>query len=572
LNKAQANSLGGDTNALSTKGKEGKAMSGRLSGGLVLALGFLVGQAQAGDVQWRAAPAGRVPAASPAVAQGQSGLPPGVSLGQPTALEAPAADPVRTVSFRSDLPAPDQPVFRAKREEPRPMPIGNPDQPAPPPDDRSFIGPNSHPLPQPTGPGPVPGPESAFGIDNLPPGGPPLAGVPGAFGNLCPDPCCDGHPGCCFDTCCGPCAQPGRFWASADYLAWWIKDSRTPPLVTTSPAGTPVAMAGVLGVPGTMVLHGSNDLENEEFSGGRFTAGAWLDSCKTIGLEGSFMFLGQRTNNFMAGSLGAPILARPFFDARGFENAQLVAFPGVVAGNVVVSRGSSLWGADADLRYRACCGCLWGGTYRVDLLGGFRYGELREELGITEFLVVPAGSTVPRAPGPASILVQDQYKTKNQFYGGQVGVDSEFHYGSWFLGATAKFALGTMHDTVGIQGVTTLAAPGVTTIAAGGLLAQPTNIGKYSHDRVAFIPEVGLKVGYQVNDHVRVYVGYDFLYFNNVVRPGDQIDRVVNVSQLPNITSPATGEPVRGVPRPMFNFKDSDFWAQGINFGLEFRY
>jgi hypothetical protein len=32
------------------------------------------------------------------------------------------------------------------------------------------------------------------------------------------------------------CGPPGRFWVSGEYLLWWIKDARLPPLVTTGPA------------------------------------------------------------------------------------------------------------------------------------------------------------------------------------------------------------------------------------------------------------------------------------------------------------------------------------------------
>jgi hypothetical protein len=553
-------------------------MRSRLSCGLTLSLGLLVGQAEAEDVLWR--PAAVHPAVAvadgmnqgPAVTMGRPGplaatrpgqAVAGVSLGQPAALQAPTAErQFQTVAFRTDPSEAGQPVFRAKKEDPQPLPVGPPPKPVPPVDDLSFMGPNSHPLPAPAGPDLG----SMFGVDGCPP---PFAAD--MCCNPCPVFCCGSHGACCFDTCCGPCDRPYCFWASADFLLWTIKDSRTTPLVTTSPVGTPQSMAGVLGT-GAAVLYGGPDIENEEFKGGRFTAGAWLDPCKTIGLEASFMFLGRRNNYFLAGSSGTPILARPFMDAGGFENAQLIAFPGVISGSVVVDSQSSLWGAEGNLRCHAWCCCLCGGTFRADLLAGFRFLELKEKLTITELLVVPDGSVVPRAPGPATILVQDSFRTHNQFYGGQIGADTEYHYGRWFAGATAKVALGTMHEVVTINGFTTLTTPSVVTTAAGGLLAQPTNIGQYSHDRLAVIPEVGLKLGYQVNDHVRVYVGYDFLYVNNVVRPGDQIDRVVNVTQIPNITSPPSGEPVRGIPRPSFNFKDTDFWAQGFNVGLEIRY
>ena len=55
-------------------------------------------------------------------------------------------------------------------------------------------------------------------------------------------------------------ADPDRFWVGMDYLAWSVKGDRLPPLVTTSPAGTPLAQAGVLGPPGTTVLFGDSSV------------------------------------------------------------------------------------------------------------------------------------------------------------------------------------------------------------------------------------------------------------------------------------------------------------------------
>jgi hypothetical protein len=83
------------------------------------------------------------------------------------------------------------------------------------------------------------------------------------------------------------------------------------------------------------------------------------------------------------------------------------------------------------------------------------------------------------------------------------------------------------------------------------------------------VPEVGLNVGYQVTSCVRVYAGYTFLFWNNAARPGEQIDRIVNVSQVPSAVGPGG---LVGTPRPAVLFKDTEFWAQGVNFGLEFRY
>src|SRR6476659_9640207 len=47
-----------------------------------------------------------------------------------------------------------------------------------------------------------------------------------------------------------------RLWGGAEYLLWWVEGQRIPALVTTSPPGTPLAQAGVLGLPGTSALFG----------------------------------------------------------------------------------------------------------------------------------------------------------------------------------------------------------------------------------------------------------------------------------------------------------------------------
>jgi hypothetical protein len=112
-------------------------------------------------------------------------------------------------------------------------------------------------------------------------------------------------------------------------------------------------------------------------------------------------------------------------------------------------------------------------------------------------------------------------------------------------------------------------APNVTTTTTGhslgGLFAQPNNMGHFSRDSFAVIPETNIKVGYQITDRLRATIGYTFLYMSDVVRPGDQIDRTINPGLL---ATPPGGS----ASRPLFQFKATDYWAQGIDFGLEFHY
>jgi hypothetical protein len=355
---------------------------------------------------------------------------------------------------------------------------------------------------------------------------------------------------------------------SAEYLLWWLKNGPVPPLVTASPPSS----AGILGQPGTVTLFGpGSDLTGSPLSGGRFTAGAWLDDCQTVGVEGSYFFLGTGTRNFTAagtGAPGSPVLARPFFNAlTGREDSELVAAPGVLAGSVGVASSSRLQGAEANALCNLCCGCDCGCGYRVDALAGFRYLDLKESISISENLTV-----LPTVPllGGTNFLVSDRFDTRNQFYGGQVGVQGQVWSGWLFATAAAKVALGDTHQSVDVSGFTRIAPPGAAaTTLPGGLLALSSNSGHFTRDRFSVVPEGRLGFGVQVTDYLRVSIGYTFLYWSNVARPGDQIDRVVNPAALPILGGTA---PAVGPARPAFTFKDTDFWAQGLSVGLEFRY
>jgi hypothetical protein len=328
---------------------------------------------------------------------------------------------------------------------------------------------------------------------------------------------------------------------------------------------SPPASGGILGHPGTVVLFGG-PTDNEERSGGRFRAGYWLDGQQTFGIEGSYFFLGSRSVNFAAGSPGAgsAVIGRPFFNVvTGAEDAELVSVPGVLTGTVAVNLSSRLQGAELNGVCNLCCGCRG----RVDLLAGFRYLELNEGLGIAEDLTVN-----PKVPltGGTAFRVHDQFSTRNRFYGGQVGARAEFRSGALFANVLAQVALGSTDQVIDVAGSTVTAPPGqVPTVGNGGLLAQPTNSGHFTPDRFAVVPEVGINVGYQVTEHLRAFVGYSFLYWSNVVRPGDQIDRAVTPTQLP---MSAAAPVLTGPARPAPVLRDTDFWAQGISFGVEFRY
>jgi hypothetical protein len=411
-----------------------------------------------------------------------------------------------------------------------------------------------------------------------------------------PAPDC-GEPCAKADGVCGP---PSCFWVRAEYLMWWIKGSDVPDLITTGTPGANV-LPGVLGQPGTTGLFGGSLVDDQVRSGGRFSAGFWF--CETTGVEGSYFFLASRSKRFddaSNGALGSAIIARPFFDVlAGIPNAQLVAFPGIASGQIHLSSFSRLQGAELNLlcipcctpcctpccdpcadqacpsgdtpKHRTRCNTFCGVDYWFDLLAGFRFLQLDEGLGITENSQVnaalPAGSPLF---GGSTIDITDQFNTHNYFYGGQVGAQAEFCCGRAFVDVVGKVALGDSHQVVDIQGSTVITSPsGATVVTPSGFLASGSNSGHFTRDRFAVVPEVGINVGCQVTRHVRAFVGYTFVYCSSVVRPGDQVDVGLSGTQIPTDTR---FNPQAGPARPAVVLRDTDFWAQGINFGMEFRY
>ncbi|MDH3717662.1 MAG: BBP7 family outer membrane beta-barrel protein [Planctomycetota bacterium] len=388
----------------------------------------------------------------------------------------------------------------------------------------------------------------------------------------------DGY-GCASCGACGPCpcGPPGRFWVRGEYLLWWTKGMDTPPLVTTSPLGTDRADAGVLGEPDTHVLFGGNSLFKEERSGGRIRFGMWLDCCNTCGIEGEYFGLEDANERFLGSSQGGvPILARPFFNPLiGAEDAELVGFPDVIEGDVGVEAESSLNSAGVRWRCNLCCSerecappchmpncnlCyVPSGTIRLDFLLGYRFMRLDESILIFEDLNA--------FPIDTQFELFDSFDTETEFHGVELGFIYEYHRCRWSLELLAKIALGNNHQEVTIDGGTRITAGGISDTFQGGLLAQRTNIGHFERDKFGVIPEIGVTLGYRVNDCLKLTFGYSFIYWSKVVRPGEQIDPVVN----PNLLPPEV-VPFSGPLRPAFAFNDSDYWAQGLSWGLELRW
>jgi len=132
--------------------------------------------------------------------------------------------------------------------------------------------------------------------------------------------------------------------------------------------------------------------------------------------------------------------------------------------------------------------------------------------------------------------------------------------GQWSLNTLGVVGIGNMNEQVLINGSTTTTSAGVPSTSAGGLFAQPTNIGTYTQNRFAVLPQLISNLHYHVTPNLSFHIGYNVMWLSNVVTTGDQIDTFINTTQF--------GGPLVGPARPRFAFNDRDYWLQGINYGM----
>jgi hypothetical protein len=193
---------------------------------------------------------------------------------------------------------------------------------------------------------------------------------------------------------------------------------------------------------------------------------------------------------------------------------------------------------------------------------GYRYLQVKEWLGIgneLEFRDPDSGRF------GTEINQRDVFAMENEYHGGEIGLMGQSAEGPWTLDFLATVTFGEMRERVQITGDSVVAPPdGSPAGLVGGLLTQRSNIGTYEQSPFTVVPEASVTVGYYLTPSLNFTVGYTFLYINNLMRAGPIVDTAVNLTQQ-------TGD-LEGPARPAFRWDESDFWLQGINFGLNWRY
>jgi hypothetical protein len=410
-----------------------------------------------------------------------------------------------------------------------------------------------------------------------------------------------------------------RWYGSAEYILWRLKDTPLPESFVTLPVTT----------TGINQFNSSVNISNGSInyggrSGARFTLGYWIDPA-TCGIENTGFWVEKRNNEVLNTqqvnqTLNLTIIQNVVITSSTpgglvFTPQQIpvtVSLPAVI--NVTASGSvipSSFWGDEMNVRSTKC----YFGGLSVDFLAGFRYINLSEgvQLGqtttlqiaqpnglFTAGLLTPNGTggftNLPTIPPPIAgvttilaVNTVNQMMTHNNFFGANFGtswdwaITDRIHFEGY-----GKIGVGAM-----VESFTYTGGSAVTTAAVAGFVPGATipnlSFFNYGKTQYAVTPELNLKLGYQLSRCLRATIGYNFLYLSSVMRPGEQISfNPFNVNNTASATTTTTTTTPTGsatnlnvagsnisVPssqQPIFAPTSSDFWAQGLTIGLEVKY
>jgi hypothetical protein len=380
--------------------------------------------------------------------------------------------------------------------------------------------------------------------------------------------------------CAGCAAHPGSHAITtfdADYVFWLFPKTKQ----DTTLGG--VSSLDATGFPVTGVIP-IEQLPNSAFerhvtSGGRFALGYWLTDCqpaapdnsiRVMGAEARYFFVSQ--HSLMVDSNAVPILIRPFFDINNRRESGLpIAAPGLATGDLSAHLQRDMWGFEGNF-WRNLCHDYPETTISVDAMVGIRYLEFDTRAQINGVSVFDKNITMfPLYEGFSGnrIDMYESFSTRNQFYGVQYGVSGKIIFEDLIINLALKMALGVTHQELKIVGSELRTFPGGgQTLSQGWLLALPSNIGTFSKNRFGFVPDLDINFAYPVWRHLNLKFGFEAMYLNRIIRAVEQVNRAVDITQIPNYPPALTATPT-GLNQPNIPYRQTDVWLIGGTAGLE---
>jgi hypothetical protein len=189
--------------------------------------------------------------------------------------------------------------------------------------------------------------------------------------------------------------------------------------------------------------------------GGNLRAGYWLDSQRTMAIDGSAFFVQGRS--------GAISPAPTTLTKTTFINTTPDVFVGLFNDTVTqtvtgATISDQFYGGDVNFRMRTP---LFANLPIFDVMLGLRYAALSERL------TASANAVATRTFAPAlglpkpvdftdTVSGSGAFTIRNDFIGPQVGFNAEKHWGPFWVGNESKLAVGAMIEQESASGSTTL--------------------------------------------------------------------------------------------------------------------
>jgi hypothetical protein len=347
----------------------------------------------------------------------------------------------------------------------------------------------------------------------------------------------------------------GHLYWGMDIMGWATKGVNAPPLVTSSS----LAAGGVIGTGDTVIRFGQDYQHHEMRPGGKLKIGWWFDVEQYSAMEWHYFELdGRNIRLHDEVTDGSSILARPFIDATtGDESAAITASD---TRDGTIDALNNFQFTSTGIIYR---NLFWASPYaRIDYLVGYRHAHLFDRVRAEEFFITTGDADF--ADGDEVTRV-DQFRAVNQFDGADLGLSAWWsNNGKIAVTGVARFAIGATHNASIINGFTRVESGNTTTTTNGGVLAQPSNIGRNSIQEFGTLTEVGLGLSWQPGCYWKFNLGYTWIYWSQVARALDQIDRTLDPAQLAPTNDVGT--------RPAFELRTTSFWAQGLTAGFQYQF
>ncbi len=345
----------------------------------------------------------------------------------------------------------------------------------------------------------------------------------------------------------------------AKFLYWRLEDS---------PTIIELVRSGTIAAPATELVMGGERIHNPWRAGGKFGLIYWPKQYCGYGIQANYFFLPSKSTEQSvesSGALDSALLSIPYFDVNLQREALTnVSFPGPVlpySGEATLKIANKMQGAELNALSPTK---MWR-NIPYNYLVGLRYWQFDDKLLFA--------TNSPFVDGSDVFQTEDAFKAKNKFLGLQLGSGAHYQLANAFFKAKGTVALGAMYSELDVDGslrTTNFNAIRWIQEFPGGYFALPSNMGKQHRWRVAAIPELNFKFGYNVDESLSWFIDYSFLYVTEVAWSTSQLDRNINPTQSAAITVPVAPALV-GSRQPEANINSNSLWIQGIALGFIYK-